>query len=497
LIESGRRENAGAALDETKRRMNEVLKIVHHRLRAATPSPEALERTHPDADLLTAFAEQALVAASEREDVLQHLALCADCREVVALALPEIHAATPPMEMEEENGVIVETGVAERKARRFSWETLGWAQLRWATLAAGIALAIFVVRPGLERMGKRYTAMNAPANQLSAPVAQPGSAPQVASSAQPANSAAASLADKVRDKVRDKDTARRLVEKRAENTTPSVESKAGAAGAKSAFSSGPRTNPLAPLPEMQLAGNMPPVGGNIKQHDSATRGLFSAGTAATGAKGLQADKPAVSESRAGNSPATVAVASGGEIVPTRDAPSSAPSLMARADGLMVQNAPVQDAPKIEKAKSALDETTRDSAINGKLNESQTATPASKVAVPSAKLSGQSAAWTITDGVLQRSFDSGRTWQPAARAPLKLLCYANRGQDVWVGGQSGTLMHSVDNGATWSAVAVSFNGQSLSSDVVKLGLLGAAQIVLSTNTREIWNSADAGKTWEKK
>ena len=48
--------------------MSEVPKIVHHRLRAATPAPDPLERAHPDADLLTAFAEQAL-PASEREGV--------------------------------------------------------------------------------------------------------------------------------------------------------------------------------------------------------------------------------------------------------------------------------------------------------------------------------------------------------------------------------------------------------------------------------------------
>ena len=41
-------------------------------------------------------------------------------------------------------------------------------------------------------------------------------------------------------------------------------------------------------------------------------------------------------------------------------------MMARADGLTLR-----DAPKIEKAKPALDETAgRDAALNGKVNESQ-------------------------------------------------------------------------------------------------------------------------------
>jgi len=66
---------------------SEVPKIVYDRLRTAAPEPEnnAVARAHPDADLLTAFAEQAL-SASEREEVLHHLALCGNCREVLSIA---------------------------------------------------------------------------------------------------------------------------------------------------------------------------------------------------------------------------------------------------------------------------------------------------------------------------------------------------------------------------------------------------------------------------
>ena len=148
--------------------MPEVPRIVHHRLRTA--APETPGQTHPEADVLTAFAEQAL-PAPERDGVLQHLALCADCRDVVALALPEVHAAIPPME--EETAVAVPRAVIGRTERRFSWASpSSWAHLRWATLAAGIAVAVFVVRPGLERLGQPHTT----ANQVSLPAAQPQSA---------------------------------------------------------------------------------------------------------------------------------------------------------------------------------------------------------------------------------------------------------------------------------------------------------------------------------
>ena len=47
---------------------------------------------HPDADQISAFVDQAL-PAHEREEMLAHLAECADCRETVALSLPAIENA--------------------------------------------------------------------------------------------------------------------------------------------------------------------------------------------------------------------------------------------------------------------------------------------------------------------------------------------------------------------------------------------------------------------
>src|SRR5207245_8823565 len=69
---------------ETGRSMMGVPKIVLGRLRRASNPGN-----HPDADLLTAFAEQAL-AKRERLHMLEHLAQCSECREIVCLAQPEI-----------------------------------------------------------------------------------------------------------------------------------------------------------------------------------------------------------------------------------------------------------------------------------------------------------------------------------------------------------------------------------------------------------------------
>ena len=50
--------------------------------------------THPDAEILTAFAEQ-LVTDREREDILAHMAVCSRCREAVFLAQKATEAEGP------------------------------------------------------------------------------------------------------------------------------------------------------------------------------------------------------------------------------------------------------------------------------------------------------------------------------------------------------------------------------------------------------------------
>ena len=121
--------------------MTEVPKIVRDRLRAASP-----ERSHPDPNLLTAFAEQALPAI-ERDGVLKHLALCADCREVLVLALPLAEAVTAPIAADTESDRI--TRISKKTER--SWLTiLAGPSIRWAALAAGVVVAasVLLVHPG-------------------------------------------------------------------------------------------------------------------------------------------------------------------------------------------------------------------------------------------------------------------------------------------------------------------------------------------------------------
>ncbi|MFZ0278622.1 MAG: YCF48-related protein [Candidatus Sulfotelmatobacter sp.] len=98
--------------------MENLPKLVVKRLQ----SPVA--DSHPDADLLTAFAEQSL-AGAERDHVVEHLARCGDCREVVSLALPPQLDAQP---------------VVQSSENWFRWPPLRGSAWHWTALAAGVLL---------------------------------------------------------------------------------------------------------------------------------------------------------------------------------------------------------------------------------------------------------------------------------------------------------------------------------------------------------------------
>jgi hypothetical protein len=148
--------------------MQEVPKIVRARLRTATAAVN-----HPDADVLTAFSEQSLGDA-DRSIVLEHLARCGECRDVVALALPEMEAAQ----------------VMVRPTADSSRGWLAWPAMRWAFVAAGIlAIASF----GVVRYEKLMRPATAYENLPAGPVGMEAKSmpPAVANSSEPANAQAA------------------------------------------------------------------------------------------------------------------------------------------------------------------------------------------------------------------------------------------------------------------------------------------------------------------
>lgn len=107
-------------------------------------------------------------------------------------------------------------------------------------------------------------------------------------------------------------------------------------------------------------------------------------------------------------------------------------------------------------------------------------------------------WSLSwDGVLQRSLDSGRTWQTVPVAThLILRALAANGLDIWVGGKTGALFHSSDAGQHWAQVLPIANGQAFVGDIVGVEFSDDLHGKLTSSNREIWITSDAGQTWQK-
>ncbi len=452
-----------------------VPKMVYDRLQAAVP-----ERVHPDADLLTAFTEQRL-SVTERDSVLEHLALCGDCRDVIALALPAPDIVAAPVANETEaDRAVSRAGVPARHQRRFAWPSLPWT-----ALAAGVAVvaAVLLLHPG-----KLNLAILPSANRQIATTVPPASIPQIASSSSLSLSSSSSL-DQSEDLAK------------SEDKTGEVRPKAELRLSKKLKTGQVVKPPLPAASGFLLADN---------EKDSGVADKLSAAPSA-GARAAAPISRGTTE--------TVEVSGAAAAVAME--PSTENALMAR-----------NEAPAIEKAKPALQgveaqgveaqgvevnerQKTETAVVPGPARlQARNVMSAAKLTSPASPALAHNITWAITAGVLQRSLDSGRSWQNAVRADHPLLCYASHDDDVWTGGQAGTLFHSADSGATWVRVQPSIKGQALSSDIthidvrrrdvrgnlsgnVRGDVSGLAEIVISTGNNELWNSADGGRTWEKK
>lgn len=431
--------------------MAEVPKIVHDRLRAALAKQGTPERVHPEADVLAAFTEQAL-STTERDGVLAHLALCGDCREVVTLALPD--AGWGP------TLVAGDAAATVSRARSSAPHKLSfaWPSLRWAALAVGVAMvaAVLLVRPG------RLNEFMVPTANRQVATNAPRPAPLAAASVPPP-----SMTSPSRDQF-------------------AVSAKTGAAQ-ESRPSKKHRAAP----------GTTPPQAGSGMTLAYSTK---EAGQLPAPVVRSPAVEPGAQTQQSANETVKVAASSG------------AVTVEPLTENLqMAQN----DAPAIEKAKPAPAPPTTEtnefpptqSAVGASVElQGRNVLPAANLAKARSHTSAQNATWAITAGVLQRSLDSGQSWQNAVHAADPLLCYATQGAEIWTGGQGGVLFHSADGGATWLEIQPSIKGRFLSSDITHIDIhdddtrrdaASLPMITIATGNGEIWSSADGGKTWGKK
>lgn len=504
--------------------MSEVPKIVYDRLRTAEMQRAVVEPAHPEADLLTAFAEQTL-SVTERDSVLAHLALCGDCREVVALALPAADfAATPSVTLvvaADERVQGTRTRVSAPHGLRFAWPSL-----RWAALAAGIAVvgAVLLLRPG--KLNQPQTAsVNSqvataaipppPATQIGSSAAalqasQPGGVPPpqaiLASTGEHATQPRQSSADQQLG-------VNAAAQAQNQMVAPSINTPSMNRSLAQDRMSGTQLNSQAPLskklesvrPEapaqvesgaLVAADKIPNSGDyNYNLKDSRSGSTLPAKEATetlpTTARSLDNDASAV---HGVNETVEVSAASPMVAIATSDE-----KVLARS------------ARPVEKAKQATGETDTTAqneidaqpkgetgaAVGALRTQGRVVTAATKLTPAANQPLAAHISWQISAGILRRSSDGGQSWQSSLHADHPLLCYAIHDQEVWTGGQAGTLFHSIDSGVTWAPVQLSTEGRILAFDIVRIDVTGPSQIVVSTGNSEVWRSIDGGKTWEKK
>ena len=452
--------------------MQNVPQIVRERLKATPPAVD-----HPDADVLNAFAERSLPEV-ERATVLKHLARCGDCRDIVALALPEpdaAHAVTLPA--------------------RGGW--LAWPALRWGFAAAGIVLiASFGV---LEYQRSRPTTTVAQYSRQESATAKVQSPPSSAANV-PA----------------------REQQKNLNAGQPSVDDLA-VQGAP------------AKLPEPKLMSRVAPPAVNAPLRRGAVGGLIG-GPVAYGPHMPTQQQQQTTTTQLQTFPpaAPMAKQQTAGAFANRRVPSASPTVNGEAAGIQTSQVEVQAQNQLAPLPSQPAEQLFD-AESAQADKVDKAKPAVNVTGRDfTQLVALTPRWAINSaGGLQRSFDQGKTWQDvdvtagAALSAAKSLPAANAarakdykdhyaekktlqtpasapvfravavaGSDVWAGGSRGTLYHSLDGGNHWTQVVPASAGVSLTGDIVGLEFSDAQDGKITTSTGEIWTTSDQGQTWQK-
>lgn len=442
--------------------MAEVPKVVLDRLRA-----QSAQATHPDADVLTAFAEQSLTA-TERERVLTHLAACGDCREVIGLSMPATeamgHRPVPEPKIEE---------LPEQRIRHRPW--FAWPNLRWAALAtaAVVVASALWLRPN-KPAGE--TIVNRVNQEAERPAANTAGNAQLVDNVAPAEPV----------------------------STPAEHAGTPAASpprvAKELQAGNLRPNPLQALNAPQASLGMDQSAGAKKQNSIGGPMQHEQKYAQQQDREYAFTRP----DRLGPAPAAP-VAS-----PQTDSKSDVSEDSAVAQGrlaaapVVAETQPVERKTeaqngrlgKVEKAKSALKD--EDSSRQLAKTQVETRGNSSNYAASTEEFRSRRdlSTWRLTDGSLQRSLDAGVNWETVLHPDQPLLCQAVIGREIWVGGKSGLLLHSPDSGITWTVLQPKINEQVLATDVLQIVITRPGALTLSTASHETWKTVDNGVTWVK-
>jgi photosynthesis system II assembly factor YCF48-like protein/putative zinc finger protein len=431
--------------------MEQLPNIVRERLKAGAGGD------HPDADLLTAFAEQAL-PDRERSRVLLHVSRCADCRNVLVLAAYPTTTASGSLD-------------TAKPAGGFQWKVLRWG--------AAVACVVIVGSAVLLRRDVFKPESTETASVREQPVAE-----QYAYQPEPKDSAT-------------KLSAQRAISSAMENGN---EKDMGRMGDKVLKSPAPPT-----LPAVVPAAPMARATRADQKREIALGSMHAFGSGA-GVAAAIAPKPA------GPSARTVRDERKNPVSETEPESGKTTDLATLGKASEVLEVEVSSIPTEGESGDKKDAPGKAKAASNAAKDvlSAPAVVAQNQVTPSEETVGQKmdrmagfrrvplSRWTISsDGRLQHSIDAGRTWQPVAVADkASFRALSANGPDVWVGGAAGLLYHSADSGASWTQVKPIFANVALTADIAAIEFTDLQHGKITTSSGDVWTTEDAGQTWRK-
>ena len=420
--------------------MRSLPQFVVNRLQGNLPSTEP----HPDPDLLTAFAEQSLVDR-ERRVVVEHLARCGDCRDVVAVVSSAIESEA-------------ETNITGPLIGKVPW--LAWPALRWGALAAGVLIvaSVGIVQYGYRRQST-MVASDLPSNQtignaqLGPPDAAPASQPEMPKKRILDAHEASASPKKLEMPLTAIDRGSERAPRNQRAGVPSAETSPSAFAGNQGLAS---------------ANAPPPAGGTsemvVVEAQSQVQ-VVNTQTAAVAQNQLAQNRADL--------PMQGRVFNNLDVVKAKDpVPQSG---MAQAAAPAIPNWSIGSGGSLQRSYDG-----------GKTWEDVQPT------VNLADAGGGIAPRTRSAPERQAQSD-----KKADAAPIpRFLAVATNGPEVWAGGSGGSLYHTADAGDHWARVSPSVQGAVLTGDVTDIQFPDQQHGRISTSTLELWLTSDAGQTWLK-
>jgi len=411
--------------------LSEFPKLVRSRLRAQQAPAD-----HLDPDVLAAFAEHRL-SEPERIVVVSHLATCADCREVVALASeiePDLQAATP-----------AKSGPVPH--RRLSI---------WRVGMIGALAALAISATVLLRMDRSRPAAATAKLQVEKPAAAPPSLD--AGDKKESEQAASQVVPSAEPK---KSEQRAKQGQSVPGPTSAAVDEIRAANARPAQAHGASGDLMALARPKALQSQTAPSAGYVPPAAPPPPQPAPADEFASSNKNFQLQQQPSPQAQQQKTTSQAAAAS-----QTVEVQAATPSMQS-------MNAQLREAPVAKRSAAA---------------EMQTFSTLSQWSI-------------TADGKLQRSTGAGREgaqWQPVPMDSNVIFRVVNAaGREVWAGGNGGALFHSTDGGDHWARISPQSGDRKLEGDIISIRVAGGTNpmVRLLTSAGQSWMSSDSGATWK--